>query len=130
VQVAFPVKVLYFPAAHAAHGFPFGPVDPALQVQSVIAELELAELELAGHAEHGLTVLMLYNVVISACVNTLLYIRISPICPINPRQVSPLLAIVKSLNLGNFCPVSPVPVALFVPSTYNIVDTGLVSDNV
>ena len=43
VQVAFPVKVLYFPAAHAAHGFPFGPVDPALQVQSVIAELELAE---------------------------------------------------------------------------------------
>ena len=52
----------------------------------------------------------------------MLYIRISPICPKNPRQASPLFAIVKSLNLGNVCPVVPVPVALGVPSTYNIVN--------
>jgi hypothetical protein len=30
VQSAPPVDVLYLPATHAAHGPPFGPVDPAL----------------------------------------------------------------------------------------------------
>ena len=39
VQVAVPVKVLYFPATHAVHGPSFGPVDPALQVQFVKAAL-------------------------------------------------------------------------------------------
>jgi hypothetical protein len=47
-QVAFPVNVLYLPISHAAHGPPFGPVDPALQVQLVKAELPAGELERDG----------------------------------------------------------------------------------
>jgi hypothetical protein len=98
--------------------------------QSVQTALPVVVLYLpAAHAVHGIGVLV-NNAVISACVNTLLYIRISPICPANPRPVSPLFATVKSLNLGNVCPVVPVPVARCVPSTYNIVDTGFASDNV
>ena len=46
VQAADPVDVLYFPATHAAHGPPFGPVDPVLQVQFVKAALPGGEVEL------------------------------------------------------------------------------------
>jgi hypothetical protein len=52
VQAADPVDVLYFPATHAAHGPPFGPVDPALQVQLVKAALPAGEVEFDGHAMH------------------------------------------------------------------------------
>ena len=51
-QVAFPVNTLYFPATHAAHGPPFGPVDPALQVQLVKAVLPAGELEFDGQTLH------------------------------------------------------------------------------
>lgn len=53
VQAALPVTFLYFPAVHAAHGPPFSPLEPALQVQLVITELETGELALAGQAEHA-----------------------------------------------------------------------------
>ena len=52
VQTADPVDVLYLPATHAAHGPPFGPVDPALQVQFVKAELPAGELEFDGQSLH------------------------------------------------------------------------------
>ena len=52
VQVADPIDVLYFPATHAAHGSPFGPVDPALQVQFVKAALPAGDLEFDGQALH------------------------------------------------------------------------------
>ena len=52
VQAADPVDVLYFPATHAAHGPPFGPVDPVLQVQFVKAALPAGELEFDGQALH------------------------------------------------------------------------------
>jgi hypothetical protein len=48
-QAAFPVNSLYFPVTHATHGTPFGPVDPALQVQFV---LPAGELEFDGQALH------------------------------------------------------------------------------
>jgi hypothetical protein len=51
-QVAAPVDDLYFPAVHAAHGPPFGPVDPALQVQLVKAALPAGALEFDGQARH------------------------------------------------------------------------------
>jgi hypothetical protein len=51
-QVAAPLNTLYFPAAHAVHGPPSGPVDPALQVQSVEAALPAGELEFDGQALH------------------------------------------------------------------------------
>ncbi len=51
-QAAFPVNSLYFPATHATYGPPFGPVDPALQVQFVKAELPTGELEFDGQALH------------------------------------------------------------------------------
>jgi hypothetical protein len=35
MQVEFPVNTLSFPATHAAHGPPFGPVNPVLQMQLV-----------------------------------------------------------------------------------------------
>ena len=38
------------PAPHAAHGPPFGPVYPALQVHAVATELMLGALELSAHA--------------------------------------------------------------------------------
>ena len=52
VHSADPVDSLYFPATHAAHGSPTGPVDPALQVQFVKAPLPAGELEFDGQALH------------------------------------------------------------------------------
>jgi hypothetical protein len=49
LQAALPLAILYVPAAHVEHTPPSGPVDPALQVQSAMASLELGELELPGH---------------------------------------------------------------------------------
>ena len=57
VQAADPVDVLYFPATHAAHGPPLGPVDPALQVQFVNDALPAGEVELDGQAVHDASVL-------------------------------------------------------------------------
>jgi hypothetical protein len=34
------------------HGPPFGPVNPALHVQSVMIELDIGEFEFAGHVAH------------------------------------------------------------------------------
>jgi hypothetical protein len=48
-----PVVVLYFPATHAVHVPPFGPVKPTLHVQAARAELEIGELELVGHARQA-----------------------------------------------------------------------------
>jgi hypothetical protein len=54
--VAVPVNTLYVPATHAelltAHGPPFGPVDPVLQVQLVKAALPAGELAFDGQALH------------------------------------------------------------------------------
>jgi len=49
VQAVLPLAILYVPAAHGEHTPPFGPVNPALQVQAAIAELKLGELESPGH---------------------------------------------------------------------------------
>ena len=51
-QAAVPVNTLYFPATHAAQVPPSGPVDPALQVQFVKAELPAGELEFDGQSLH------------------------------------------------------------------------------
>ena len=48
VQRAFPLTVLYLPATHPVQTPPFGPENPALQVQATRTELELGELELEG----------------------------------------------------------------------------------
>jgi hypothetical protein len=52
VHVALPVIVLNLPATQIAHEPPSGPVNPALHVQLLAAELAFGELELAGHAMH------------------------------------------------------------------------------
>ena len=52
VHASDPVDTLYFPASHAVHGPPTGPVDPALQVQFVKAELPAGELEFVGQSLH------------------------------------------------------------------------------
>ena len=52
VHTALPVAILYFPATHAVHVPPSGPVNPMLQVQEARAELAIGELEFAGHAIH------------------------------------------------------------------------------
>ncbi len=60
-QAALPVEFLYFPVTHAAHGSPFRPVKPGLQVQAVNTVLELGDVESLGHAEHDtLPVALLY----------------------------------------------------------------------
>jgi len=53
VHPAVPLAILYVPAAHGEHTPPSGPVDPALQVQSATASLELGELELPGHVRQA-----------------------------------------------------------------------------
>jgi hypothetical protein len=48
-HVAVPVTFLYWPAAHAEHRPPFGPVYPALQLQFVCDPLPGPASELTGH---------------------------------------------------------------------------------
>ena len=57
VHVTLPALVLYFPATQPEHTPPSGPVNPALQVQSVTITLPDGELELSGHTEHVAEVL-------------------------------------------------------------------------
>ena len=52
---AAPVTALNFPASHATHVPPFGPVWPASHRQLVIAALAAAELEDAGQLAHVLS---------------------------------------------------------------------------
>jgi hypothetical protein len=52
VHSADPVDDLYFPATHAAHVSPTGPVDPALQVQFVKDALPAGEFEFDGQTLH------------------------------------------------------------------------------
>jgi hypothetical protein len=51
-QDAFPAAILYVPERHCVQLPPFAPEKPALQVHAASAELEIGELELAGHARH------------------------------------------------------------------------------
>jgi hypothetical protein len=51
-HAAVPLAILYFPATHAEHGPPSGPVNPALQPQAETAELDAGEMLFAGHATH------------------------------------------------------------------------------
>jgi len=48
-HTAFPVPVLYLPAAHKVHTPPFDPAHPVLQTQSFDASLPSGEAEFAGH---------------------------------------------------------------------------------
>ena len=49
VHTLGPVAALYFPASHAVHRPPLGPVYPALQAQLVCDPLDAAANEFAGH---------------------------------------------------------------------------------
>jgi hypothetical protein len=49
VHTALPSVFLKVSAMQAEHGPPFGPVYPALQVQSTAASLALGEVEYPGH---------------------------------------------------------------------------------
>jgi hypothetical protein len=119
-----------FAARTAASGSAGAVYVPALHTHAFTLELPIAEVVPVGHEAHKLSGILVYNAVISSCVNTLLYIRISAICPAKPRPPSALFPMVKSLKFGNVCPAVPVPVALCVPSIYNIADTEVVLDNV
>jgi hypothetical protein len=48
-HVAGPVAILYLPATHAVQVPPFGPENPALQMQPVKVEVPNGEFELSGH---------------------------------------------------------------------------------
>jgi len=49
VHTELPLVVLYLPATQAVQTPPSGPVNPVLQVQAAMTELDAAELEFAGH---------------------------------------------------------------------------------
>ena len=55
VHSAVPVDVLYLPATQSAHVPPWGPLEPALQVQLVEAALPTGELESDGQAVHSVS---------------------------------------------------------------------------
>ena len=76
-------------------------------------------------------VFILYNVFISSCDKTLLYILISAKFPPKPRAApSPLCPIVKVLECSNVCPDVPVPDALQTPFTYKFAITAVSFDKV
>ena len=52
VHATLPLLVLYFPATQVEHTPPSVPVNPALQVQAAITELDATESEFAGHVKH------------------------------------------------------------------------------
>jgi len=52
VHTAAPITGLYVPGTHRAHGPPFGPVAPVLQVHAVITELPKTQLDISGHLRH------------------------------------------------------------------------------
>ncbi len=54
-HVEAPVIILYFPASHAAHLPPSGPVYPGLHRQLVRRLIPLIELELSGQEVHVLS---------------------------------------------------------------------------
>jgi hypothetical protein len=56
VHATEPELVLYFPAAHAAHVPPLGPVYPRLQTQLVSADDPAVDCVSAGHARQALSV--------------------------------------------------------------------------
>lgn len=49
VHETLPLAILYFPAVHAKHKPPLGPVNPGLQTQLLTPVLETGEFEFAGH---------------------------------------------------------------------------------
>ena len=49
MHTELPLVVLYLPATQAVQTPPSGPVNPVLQVQAAMTELDAAELEFAGH---------------------------------------------------------------------------------
>ncbi len=53
VHTEFPDVLVNVPATHGAHGPPFGPDEPVLQVQATDAELEAGELELVVQLLHN-----------------------------------------------------------------------------
>ncbi len=61
VHEALPIAVLYFPATHAEHGLPSGPVVPTMQLQAVTTKLVIGDVEPRGHVLHAtLPVVPLY----------------------------------------------------------------------
>jgi len=52
VHGALPFTVLYVPSLQAVHVLALGPVKPGLQIQAVMAELELGEVEPVGQFVH------------------------------------------------------------------------------
>ena len=52
MHATLPLVVLYLPATHVEQTPPSGPVNPALQVQAAITELDATELEFNGHDTH------------------------------------------------------------------------------
>jgi hypothetical protein len=51
MHAALPVLDLYVPATHAEHVPPFTPVNPELQVQAALLELETGAFEFKAHAK-------------------------------------------------------------------------------
>jgi hypothetical protein len=52
MQVEFPLNSLYFPATHAVHGPPSGPIHPELQMQLVNAVLPESAKVFDGQGMH------------------------------------------------------------------------------
>jgi len=52
IHSALPVLFLYFPATQNTHEPPLGPEKPALQIQSVVSSLAIADTVFRGHAWH------------------------------------------------------------------------------
>jgi len=105
VHVCVPLEVLYVPAGHIAHVPPSGPVDPALQLQSVSSSLAGGEFDRNGHASHTFETAPIATeyLPISQLVHTASPVSTLYLLATHEVQVPPLTPVKPALHLQSIC---------------------------
>jgi hypothetical protein len=120
-QPAVPTMLLYVPTSHATHGWPLGPVYPALQALTTHATIDVLavdESEPMGQVEHAvLPVVFLYFPATHA-------VQVPPFAPVKPvlqaQSVSAVLAL-GEVELPGHAEHDALPVKLlYVPVTHAV----------
>jgi len=105
VHICVPLEVLYVPARHIAHIPPPGPVDPALQLQSVFSSLAGGEFDRNGHTSHTFKTapIAAEYLPVSQLVHTASPVSTLYLPATHKVQVPPLTPVEPALHLQSFC---------------------------